>query len=70
MNAINPQRILLLAPLSPGSGNAATAFRLADGLPQSSPINVDCISVDTPDVNSILLSRLIRHYDVVIALHA
>ena len=70
MNTANAKRVLLLAPLSPGSGNAATAFRIADGLRQSSQITVDCMSVDTPRIESDSLSTSIRQYDAVLALHA
>ena len=70
MSIVNTKRILLLAPLSPGSGNAATAFRVADGLRQSSQITVDCVSVDKPHIEADSLSASIRQYDAVLALHA
>ncbi|CAF1020930.1 unnamed protein product [Adineta steineri] len=70
MTNANIKRVLLLAPLSPGSGNAATAFRLTDGLRHSSQIFVDCISVDTPRIESDSLLDSIRQYDAVLALHA
>ncbi|CAF1598868.1 unnamed protein product [Didymodactylos carnosus] len=70
MNSVNMKRVLLLAPLSPGSGNAATAFRLADGLRQSSQITVNCMSVDTPHIEPDSLLASIRQYDAVLALHA
>jgi glycosyltransferase involved in cell wall biosynthesis len=70
MSATHTKRVLLMAPLHPASGNAATAFRLTDGLRQSPAMTIDCISVDTPDINLIPLSASIRHYDAVIALHA
>ncbi|CAF2962266.1 unnamed protein product, partial [Rotaria sp. Silwood2] len=69
MSTANKKRILLLAPLGPGSGNAATASRLAHGLCQSSEITVDCLSVDMPHTDSDSLLALIHRYDVVLALH-
>ncbi|CAF4066746.1 unnamed protein product [Rotaria sp. Silwood2] len=69
VSTANKKRILLLAPLGPGSGNAATASRLAHGLCQSSEITVDCLSVDMPHTDSDSLLALIHRYDVVLALH-
>ena len=70
MSTVNLKHVLLLAPLNPSSGNAATAFRLADGLRQSSQFTVNCMSTDIPHVEFASLLATIRHYDVILALHA
>lgn len=64
------KRILLLAPLGVGSGNAATALRLANGLRQSSQMIVDCMSVETLNTKSDFFPASILQYDAVLALHA
>jgi len=69
MNIANTKRVLLLASLGPGSGNAATASRIAFGLSQSSGITVDCMSVDKLDIDLDSLAALIHQYDIVLALH-
>lgn len=63
------KRVLLLASLGSGSGNAATSSRIADGLRQSSQITVDCVSVDTLDLGFDSLTTLIHQYDIILALH-
>jgi glycosyltransferase involved in cell wall biosynthesis len=63
------KRILLLASLRPGSGNAATAFRIAHGLETSSNFIVDCLSVDTPQTESDSILTSIRRYSAILALH-
>ena len=70
MSIVNTKHVLLLAPLKRGSGNAVTAFRIADGLRQSSQFTVNCMSVDMPHIESALLPATIRQYDAVLALHA
>jgi len=57
------KRVLLLAPLGVGSGNAATAYRIADGLSQTSKMSVHCMSTHSPLAS-------IRQFDAVLALHA
>jgi glycosyltransferase involved in cell wall biosynthesis len=63
------KRILLLSSLRPGSGNAATALRIAHGLETSSKFIVDCLSVDTPQTESDSILTSIRQYAAVIAVH-
>jgi glycosyltransferase involved in cell wall biosynthesis len=70
IHTTDTKRVLLLSPLSPGSGNAATASRLADGLRQSSQITVNCVSVDTPLIDFDSLLSSIRQHDAILALHA
>lgn len=64
------KRILLLASLRSGSGNAATASRIAYELQTSTKFIVDCISVDTPLNESDSLATSIHRYAAVLALHA
>ena len=62
--------ILLLSSLRPGSGNGATASRIAHQLQTSTEFLVDCIPIETLDTKSDSLSRSIRGYLAVLALHA
>ncbi|CAF2066233.1 unnamed protein product [Rotaria magnacalcarata] len=66
----NTKRILLLASLRQGCGNAATASRIAYDIQTSTKFTVDCVSVDTPDTESDSLATSIRRYSAVLALHA
>jgi glycosyltransferase involved in cell wall biosynthesis len=63
------KRILLLASLRPGSGNAATAFRLAYELQTSKKFTVHCVSVDTPYNESDSFLTSIHRYSAILALH-
>ncbi len=63
------KRILLLSSLRSGSGNAATALRIAYGLETSTKFIVDCLSVDTPQTESDSILTSIRQYAAVLALH-
>ncbi|CAF4983822.1 unnamed protein product, partial [Rotaria magnacalcarata] len=58
----NTKRILLLASLRQGCGNAATASRIAYDIQTSTKFTVDCVSVDTPDTESDSLATSIRRY--------
>ena len=69
MNTVKTKRVLLLASLGSGSGNAATASRIADGLRQSPQISVDCESVDTLHTEFDSSLTWIHQYDIVVALH-
>ncbi|CAF3417349.1 unnamed protein product [Rotaria sp. Silwood1] len=66
----NTKRILLLSSLRSGSGNAATASRIAYELQRSTKYLMDCVSVDTPHTECDNLSTSIRRYSAVLALHA
>ncbi|CAF2405110.1 unnamed protein product [Rotaria sp. Silwood2] len=66
----NTKRILLLSSLRLGSGNAATASRIAYELQTSTKFIVDCVSVDTPHTECDNLSTSIHRYSAVLALHA
>lgn len=59
------KRILLLSSFRSGSGNSATAERIAHGLEFSHKYLVDCLSIDSPQTE--LTS--IRQYSAVLALH-
>jgi glycosyltransferase involved in cell wall biosynthesis len=63
------KHILLLSSLCPGSGNAATALRIAHELETSTKFIVDCESIDTPHTESDSLLTSIRQYSAVLALH-
>ena len=63
------QRILLLSSLRSGSGNSATAERIAHGLEFSNKFIVDCLSVDTPQTELDSIGTSIRQYAAVLALH-
>ena len=63
------KHILLLSSLRPGSGNAATAYRLAYELETSSKFTVDCVSVDTPYTESDSFLTSIQRYSAILALH-
>jgi glycosyltransferase involved in cell wall biosynthesis len=65
----NTKHILLLSSLRSGSGNAATAARIAHLLRTTSKFTVDCRSVDTPQTESDSLLTSIHRYDAVLALH-
>ncbi|CAF1026380.1 unnamed protein product [Adineta ricciae] len=65
----SPKRILLLASLRPGSGNAATAERLTHELQSTGKFTVDCISVDTPQTESHSLAASMDEYTAILALH-
>lgn len=64
------KRILLLASLRAGSGNAATASRIAHQLRTMNKFIVDCVSVDTPHSESDSFAMSVRRYDAILALHA
>ena len=64
------KRILILASLRPGCGNAATASRIAHQLQTTKKFLVDCVSTDSPNNESDCLATNLRRYDVVLALHA
>ena len=61
--------ILLLASLRSGSGNAATASRVAHELRTSGKFTVDCVPVDSPHTESDSFPDSIRRYAAVLALH-
>ena len=63
------KRILLLSSLRHGSGNSATAERIAYELELSNKFLVDCLSVDAPQTELNSLSTCIRQYAAVLALH-
>lgn len=63
------KHILLLSSLRPGSGNAATALRIAHELETSTKFIVDCVSVDTPYNESDSFLTSIDQYSAIIALH-
>jgi len=65
----NTKHILLLSSLRPGSGNAATALRIAHELETTKKFLVDCVSVDTPNTELDSFSTSIRQYAAVLALH-
>jgi glycosyltransferase involved in cell wall biosynthesis len=65
----NTKHILLLSSLRPGSGNAATALRIAHELETSTKFIVNCVSIDTPHTESYSLLTYIRQYAAVVALH-
>lgn len=66
---VSAKHVLVLASLGPGSGNNATASRIAFGLRQLPQVTVDLLSIDAPNIGLDSLQELIYQYDIVLALH-